>query len=1136
MRGIAKKFLAAFCLVLSILFAGLSIFSPILNPSPTYAVGEDEDLTPPDSTPDPAESPLVDSPDDIPDLTPTNPDETPTEENPDEASAEDADSANEDGEDEEENTVKCTDQAGSLSWIVCPATEFIGSFVDGVYGAITDLLVVDPITTDAGSPIYIIWQYARSLTNIVFVIFLIIVIISQITGLGINNYGVKRILPRLIIAVILVNLSYLICALAVDLSNIIGSSLCDFLEGIQSDILTATAGTSTINVSFATVVSAIITGGTIAGLGIGLAGGAGYVFFMVLILALGGAISVISGFVTLAARQALVALLVMIAPLAFVAYLLPNTEKWFEQWKNLLFRMLIFYPMFSFLYGASRLVGFALIASATEPFAVILGLGVQVFPLFFSWSLMKMSGTILNAINTGVRKAASPLQKSLTGWAGERAEHKRQTYFANSSNASARLRTYLDTRRALRELETKNASDIRKDRATSRALIKASSITGRDENGFITYSKKPNHYTRTAKSASYYHTAAGSANTTLQNIVSKYGDQFKDESSQYISRQSGEIYAEAFSRQLEAQNLAEADQVWLLDKFLNAVNTKERDSYEFNRLIGDAHGSLGANGEAAIMGQVIQENVNIENRRRTQARVIATKFGVSKTDFRGMVFDKAHIDDNGFETDADGHVIENEMYQLIEYDKNGKPTKYKREQWQQYIGVHKKTGDRITKDQYDALSDTERKDYNRVRYMTIRNDKGDPVQYVYETDAGYMKELLGDDIAIGDPINHRYASEIGVGTAPHEKTGIMRRYHSTISKNLELYKEHDATVTPMVTAQIDRGFVTSKGQLNIARLQSLAVATKPGRLLQSDGIVIKGLANLIGSVDNDELFDMYFPDADVDSYRTVNGVHLDGWRLAVDENGQEYWQEINHNNPNITVDDKKNFIKHKLLPKVANKLVGMINKTITYGVSDNMKPDGLQSLLGMQDTLANLAKNYDGEDVNFEDLFVIHSDDHNKTTSIYESPDPNALKGRVRATQKELGIDPITGSRNPYRRNGIEQIHQRNARREEAELRYIRRNSYDTINETVSGWFDYVNDYDSLADLLNDYVSETECLREHQREIQDMIDQYRFDPRSGSADEVIHDMSHRKELEAKRIAELRQELEDFLKNNIRYEG
>ena len=65
------------------------------------------------------------------------------------------------------------------------------------------------------------------------------IIISQLTGFGISNYGIKKMLPRLIIAAILVNLSIYICQIAVDLSNILGYGLRAGLGGIGDGISAA---------------------------------------------------------------------------------------------------------------------------------------------------------------------------------------------------------------------------------------------------------------------------------------------------------------------------------------------------------------------------------------------------------------------------------------------------------------------------------------------------------------------------------------------------------------------------------------------------------------------------------------------------------------------------------------------------------------------------------------------------------------------------------------------------------------------------------------------------------------------------------------------------------------------------------
>ena len=127
-------------------------------------------------------------------------------------------------EDEEKtpdnNVNKCKNDLGDMGWLGCSVTEKTASAVDWLYERIEGILVIKPVTMEDSSPIYQIWKYCLTLANIVFVIFLMVVIYSQLTGWGITNYGIKKALPKLIVVAILVNLSFLICSLAV------GGTLC----------------------------------------------------------------------------------------------------------------------------------------------------------------------------------------------------------------------------------------------------------------------------------------------------------------------------------------------------------------------------------------------------------------------------------------------------------------------------------------------------------------------------------------------------------------------------------------------------------------------------------------------------------------------------------------------------------------------------------------------------------------------------------------------------------------------------------------------------------------------------------------------------------------------------------------------
>lgn len=373
---------------------------------------------------------------------------------------------------------ECQNSLGSIGWLVCPVTGKIAEAVDWLYDKLEDILNIKPVSAEDGSPIYEIWKYFLGLTNIVFIIFLLVVIYSQITGIGITNYGIKKVLPKLIITAVLVNLSFFICSLAVDVSNIVGNGLRGVFTGIEESVIVSSAGdassatSATSDLAREAKLSYAGTYSTLAG-GTGLAVAAGLIAFetgaiwMLIPVVLGALVAVLSGLITIALRQAVVVLLIMISPLAIIAYMLPNTDQWFKKWKQIFIKMLVFYPMFSLLFGAASLAGFAIIASATDEFGVLLGIAVQVFPLFFSWKLMQMSGTILGTINAKMQGiAAKPLAASRAQAESFRQSAKqRHLASGRAVTPSLRLMQFISDHRIAREAEMAENSEIIKNRA-----------------------------------------------------------------------------------------------------------------------------------------------------------------------------------------------------------------------------------------------------------------------------------------------------------------------------------------------------------------------------------------------------------------------------------------------------------------------------------------------------------------------------------------------------------------------------------------------------------------------------------------------------------------------------------------------
>ena len=382
------------------------------------------------------------------------------EENREKENEETAESEVEKIENAKKNAKSCDNSLGSLGWLVCPATGKISEATDWLYEKNKDVLEINPVKVDENEPIYQIWNYCLGLANIAFVIFLLIVIYSQITGVGITNYGIKKALPKLIIAAIIVNLSFIICSLAVDVSNIIGGGLRGIFENVAMstvpDSMTA-AATSADNALKMGDLYGALGEGTLATAFAGTIIFEGGEIWLLIPAVLGAIVAVVVGLITIALRQVVVILLIMISPLAIVATILPNTESLFRKWKDLFVKMLVFYPMYSLLFGASALAGWAIIATAHDGFGLILGTAVQIFPLFFSWSLMKMSGTFLGTIHAKLTGLFVKPLATNRAWAESHRELTRQKMLASSNvyTPSAKLRQFINDRKIAREAEIK---------------------------------------------------------------------------------------------------------------------------------------------------------------------------------------------------------------------------------------------------------------------------------------------------------------------------------------------------------------------------------------------------------------------------------------------------------------------------------------------------------------------------------------------------------------------------------------------------------------------------------------------------------------------------------------------------------
>jgi len=330
-------------------------------------------------------------------------------------------------------------EVGGIGWIVCPLVTEVSKIVDAAYGLVSAMLTVAPLLTTGGSEnIYAAWTIMRNFANVVFVIGFMVIIFSQLTSIGLNNYGIKKMLPRLIVAAILVNLSYWICALAVDISNILGASLNGLFDGLKQQIGDTTKGSglptnpntdqigANENANGWAGLSLLVLAGTATALYIGLSA--------LLPALLAAAISILTVLAVLAIRQALIVLLIVVSPLAFVAYLLPNTESLFKKWLGLFKTLLLMYPIIAMLFGAAALASAIIMATPDDgnntAYLVamqIMGALIAIIPLALTPIIMKTAGSVLNRVGAFVNNPnKGPFDRMRKGAEGYR--KNRQQY------------------------------------------------------------------------------------------------------------------------------------------------------------------------------------------------------------------------------------------------------------------------------------------------------------------------------------------------------------------------------------------------------------------------------------------------------------------------------------------------------------------------------------------------------------------------------------------------------------------------------------------------------------------------------------------------------------------------------------
>jgi hypothetical protein len=261
----------------------------------------------------------------------------------------------------------CESEGGALAWILCPVIETVISTLDNVVaGPLQDLLRYDSLTTDTSesNKIFQVWQNFVRIANILFIAAFMIIIFSQALSINIDAYTVRKMLPRVVIGIILVQLSYYMMAFMVDLFNVLGAGIAGLIlapiqgmptmQALITPVLDDTSG----GAAFTNILGGALAVSNLAAL---TSAAAGLLWALVALLPTILFI-ILAVVVTLILRKALIAACIVFAPIALVAWILPNTERVFRQWGEFFIKGLFMYPLIMGMLAIGKFAGALIVA------------------------------------------------------------------------------------------------------------------------------------------------------------------------------------------------------------------------------------------------------------------------------------------------------------------------------------------------------------------------------------------------------------------------------------------------------------------------------------------------------------------------------------------------------------------------------------------------------------------------------------------------------------------------------------------------------------------------------------------------------------------------------------------------------
>src|SRR5665213_2256591 len=313
-------------------------------------------------------------------------------------------------------------QSNVFAWMICPMLDIAQKGSNALIGLFESQLsfTVNDLGQGSGgsNSVHTAWSIIRTIASIALVVVMLVMVLSQATSWGsIDAYTVRKMLPRLVVAVILIQVSWNMFGFLLTAVNDISKGLADLMYypfggsanmDLGSLLHNAHVGTGGAN-------SAAWTAGLLGAAGVGVILGVAAAP-AVLAFVVTATFALLTGLVALMFRKILIIACLIFSPLALLLWILPGTQKYWKIWWDNFTKALMMFPIVVAIVASGRI--FAWVAgtqNTSANFSVLLNFIIVMVgyfgPLFILPKTFKWGGSLMNSAGSTITNTVKPLSE-----------------------------------------------------------------------------------------------------------------------------------------------------------------------------------------------------------------------------------------------------------------------------------------------------------------------------------------------------------------------------------------------------------------------------------------------------------------------------------------------------------------------------------------------------------------------------------------------------------------------------------------------------------------------------------------------------------------------------------------------------